>query len=271
MKSSNIKTVGYIFQTTDYDLFSLSKINRDVQENKRLEESIIENGLLNPIKVSENFEIIDGQHRFEICRKLKIPIDFYYAKKGNIKEIIEENSNRNNWKITDYAKSYSVSGDKEYTKLLPFLQENKIPSNAIISIASGNLVGTASEISKKFKRGKFSFLNYEMFKKFYEFTIGLRNDFKIDLNGSIVSALYQLYTRKNFSPDRLIAFLSYTKNVELVNSTRGQSNIIEILVFGYNNRLDEKSPKFIQYSYRGNNKLDKFMILTGETKDWAKK
>lgn len=271
MEKGNFKVIDYIFQTEDYDLFSYVPTNRDVTERKQLEESIIEHGLLVPIKVTKDFEILDGQHRFEGCRKTNTPVKFYFSEKGGITEIIEENSNRSNWAIYDYAKSYAASGNEEYTKLLPFLKEGKVPSNALISIANGYLFGTATVVIKNFKKGKFYFLNYQMFSQFYDFLLRLNKDFKVDLSGTLVNAIYQMYTQKNFSSARLQKFFAKQENVSLINGTRGQSNILENLVLGYNSRLDEASDTYLKNSYRGNNRLDKFIVMTGELKNWAKK
>jgi len=63
--------VGKIFITNDYGKFKKLKGNRTLKKNKSLENSIARSGILVPIEVNEQFEILDGQNRFEIAKKMK--------------------------------------------------------------------------------------------------------------------------------------------------------------------------------------------------------
>ena len=67
-----------IMQTTDYDEFTFFHGNRSIDEKrlKVLMESIKTYGLINPIVVNQKKEIIDGQHRYQSCRNLSIPVRY---------------------------------------------------------------------------------------------------------------------------------------------------------------------------------------------------
>ena len=69
--------------TKNYSMFSHSKWNRLVSEKhvQNLMQGIKKNNQLeiNPIVVNSSWEVIDGQHRLEVAKRLKIPI--YYVKK----------------------------------------------------------------------------------------------------------------------------------------------------------------------------------------------
>ena len=73
-------------QSTNYDEFRTLNANRNVSENhvKQIKAAIETVGNLTevvPIIVNENKEIIDGQHRFEACKELGLPI-FYTDRKS---------------------------------------------------------------------------------------------------------------------------------------------------------------------------------------------
>ena len=65
-------------KTMDYSLVKKLEGHRDVRKKNALVESIKEMDLTmySPIIVSEDFRIIDGQHRFEACKELNLPIYF---------------------------------------------------------------------------------------------------------------------------------------------------------------------------------------------------
>ena len=70
-KKINAKEYGVIYATTDYDKFKFLEGNRKLRLNnlEKMRESMIEEQLVIPICVNENFEIIDGQHRYTICKE----------------------------------------------------------------------------------------------------------------------------------------------------------------------------------------------------------
>ena len=72
------KTDLVIYETNDYEKFKLLGLNRPLTDNHSLEQVIKENNLLkyNAMIVTPDFEVLDGQHRLEICKKLGMPI-FY--------------------------------------------------------------------------------------------------------------------------------------------------------------------------------------------------
>lgn len=120
VKEANAKKHGVAaVQSTDkYDLFKTVDSNREVQETHvtRLMRAIGEKNLLhlNPIIVNGNNEVIDGQHRLEAAKRLKLPI--YYIKDSDIskKDISKLNTNKKNWSMMDYVNFFCIEGVPEY-------------------------------------------------------------------------------------------------------------------------------------------------------------
>lgn len=64
------KQIMAVFTTKDYSKFKHLEGNRNIVKPhlKRLKASMEKNYLFSPILINEKHEIIDGQHRFEVCK-----------------------------------------------------------------------------------------------------------------------------------------------------------------------------------------------------------
>jgi hypothetical protein len=102
-----------IFQSKDYREFTFFEGNRvvDPKRVKILMESIQTHGLLNPIVVTQNKEIIDGQHRFESLRNLEMPVAYHihHVDRDKLLDLVRNiNSVSKNWSNHDIAIAYSM-------------------------------------------------------------------------------------------------------------------------------------------------------------------
>ena len=95
-----------VMKSSDYEKFSILEQNRVVNDKhvNELVVSIQNSGQLTPIIINENFEIIDGQHRFDACRILKIPVMYLISYKTSINEVILMNNTQKSWKLHDYLR-----------------------------------------------------------------------------------------------------------------------------------------------------------------------
>lgn len=66
--------------TKNYDMFEFITANRSINRShvNKLKKSLSEYGFLSsqPITVSNDMKIIDGQHRFIACKEMGIPINY---------------------------------------------------------------------------------------------------------------------------------------------------------------------------------------------------
>ncbi len=102
-----------IFSTKQYENFSFFEGNRVVDPHriKQLMESIKINGLINPLVVSQNLEIIDGQHRYEALKNLQMGIDYHIhnVDRSKLISLVRDiNSVQQNWKNLDIARAYAI-------------------------------------------------------------------------------------------------------------------------------------------------------------------
>jgi hypothetical protein len=167
-----------IQQTTDYKKFKVINGNREIQPGhlKTLVNSISENNLLeyNPIIVTEDFEIIDGQHRLAAAKKLQLPIYFQVGRARGIDDVILLNKSLRPWGILDYLNSYVKRGFTDYRILKDFCYNY----NMSISIAMG-IIGQSrypkwAGLMRDFKDGLFKVTRLDWGVEFANFLSDLR-------------------------------------------------------------------------------------------------
>ena len=161
------KVNSEVMYSQDYDKFSILEQNRVVSDNhvSELVVSIQNSGQLTPIIINEKFEIIDGQHRFDACKILKIPVMYLISYKTSINEVILMNNTQKSWKLHDYLRCFS---DKKwhnheiYQKVDKFMREHNLKLSTCIVLlsegtGSGNSLGNATALQGQglisFKKG----------------------------------------------------------------------------------------------------------------------
>ena len=117
--------------STDYDKFKTIEGNRILNAShiKKLKESIEKKNMLayNPILVSKDFQVIDGQHRLEAARQLQIPIQYMIIPTADLTTIQQLNSNLRSWATEDFVQSYARLGKSDYVRLLKFADDFDFP------------------------------------------------------------------------------------------------------------------------------------------------
>ena len=113
-----------------------------------------------PIVVNEKMEIIDGQHRFEACKRLKFPI--YYIKStlnGKTNDaIITLNANQSAWQLMDYVKNYADRGYADYKLILECMDKYKVTiSCAVAFVSNADTSGSSLIKTGRFKKGATSY------------------------------------------------------------------------------------------------------------------
>lgn len=134
-----------IHTTSDYSQFDFNELNRGVNPSqiRKLKKTIGELGLVQPIIVTADGVIIDGQHRFHACRELGVPIQYIVREAMDIKDVVKLNNASKSWTVMDKVKSYAAQGNEHYIKLLEFHAEcqevhPKISARSAAHIAQGS-------------------------------------------------------------------------------------------------------------------------------------
>ena len=125
-ENTNTSTIS-VSSTTDYGQFKHLPCNRMVNQSNinAITNEIRQRGQQQPIIVNEQYEIIDGQHRLEACKNLKIAVQYIKRKGATIEDVISTNIVGKKWCIEDYIHRFATEGKQDYIDLLEFVQVAK--------------------------------------------------------------------------------------------------------------------------------------------------
>ena len=109
-----------VHTTTDYFLFKPidGNRNKNLLHLNRLKKSMTENYLFTVIIVNEKYEIIDGQHRFECVKELKMPLHYIICNGYGLNEVQILNQNSKTWNADDYLAGYCNLKNENYLCLI---------------------------------------------------------------------------------------------------------------------------------------------------------
>jgi len=191
------QTAYQIHTTTDYSMFRNIDGNRkkNLQHINRLEQSIKERYLFTVITVNEKYEIIDGQHRFEVLSKLGLPINYVVCDGYGLAEVHRMNTNSKNWSADDYMNAYVDLGYKEYIAYKQFKTKYSI-THSVARALLGHRNG--DNIANVFNSGNFKAKSYEIAVQDIK-RIRLIKPYYSGINRrSFIYAMITLFRRKNF-------------------------------------------------------------------------
>lgn len=260
-KDPETQVSGLIFTSTDYDVFNFLTGNRSIDPNnvKKLKESISENGYKKsqPIIVNQDFEIIDGQHRFTACEELKLPIYFTIEREDedSIKLTQNLNKNQKNWGLIDYIKSYADRGYQDYINLLNFIEDRNLNLTTTIVLAWGT---RNAIIRNKIMQGKIHFTSFEenrideIINRLKEIKEKIPNNLDIEkklrnaiLTENFAAVMVKIMREDNYDHNRMLKQIaSNYRSIDLRNrNTMGDS-----LVAIYNKKLKNRADKLPYYA-----------------------
>lgn len=149
-----------ILREENLDKFQKFPGNRPTHKNnvQILKDAIQTNNLLEqqPILINDNWQVLDGQHRLQAAKELKLPIYYTQKSDGNHEDIIILNQNKKNWKTEDFLRLYADGLNiPDYVKLQDFMHLNHLKINQALMIVRGPIKQMFE--FQEFKSGKFKF------------------------------------------------------------------------------------------------------------------
>jgi len=232
-----VKYSNQVHTTTDYYLFKSidGNRNKNLLHINRLKKSMNENYLFTVIIVNENYEIIDGQHRFDVIKELKLPLHYIICQGYGLNEVHILNQNSKTWNADDYLTGYCNLGNKEYIKYREFKETYDIGHNECMTLLTG--ITTKSQVDI-FYTGTFKIKNYNEACKTIEKILLIEPYYTGVKRRSFIYAMLQLFKNPNFEFTEFLQKLKCqpTALVDCVNTSQYVSLIEEI----YNYRRREK-------------------------------
>lgn len=250
-KKMEHKKIAYIYSTKDYNWFSYDVINRNVQDEKakkhirELVEELKKDGQLEPIIVTKDGIVINGQHRLEACKILDIPIHYIIRNVSN-QMIYKAHSTVKKWSMRTYVESHAKDGKKDYQDLLELADEYKVDVNFIAEISSGRN-------NEMIRNGEFKLRKKEKVKTFLEFHRGLRSHVIKSGSQGFINALFSLFSIPTIDLERL-------KEKIIINASEftvvlNKNQCLEKFLQFYNSSLPKNSHKRIDYVYNSSKKI----------------
>lgn len=140
--------------TKNYSIFNDITSNREVDPKhlNKLIKSIRERNLLyaNPILVSKNMAVVDGQHRLEAAKKLELEI-FYIVADVNHRDISKLNSHQKNWRLSDYINFFTINKVPEFIEFSKFAnQHDKFALVSLLCLCNPNNTRSTKDIKDGF-------------------------------------------------------------------------------------------------------------------------
>lgn len=120
-----------------------------------------------PILVDENFNIIDGQHRFVACKELGLEIVYEFSQNKSNEYMRSLNIASSNWELSDYINSYCNEGRETFVNFVNFKNKNKL------TVTNALIIFFENAKPKEIREGK----DMKLYKKMDEL-ISLIDDFK---------------------------------------------------------------------------------------------
>lgn len=226
-----------VFHTKDYEKFKHLEGNRNIVKPhlKRLKASMQKKFLFSPILVNEKHQIIDGQHRLEVCKQLGYPV-YYIVKKGyGLDEIQVLNSNLKNWNVDDYMNGYIELGIEDYNLYKLFRQEFGFDHQSCLSMLMGKdfVRDGGTSVNQEFKNGEFRVLDYKKALQSAEKIKMVGQYYKGNKRRSFVMAMLKCFKNKEYNHSVFMSKISYqsTKLVDCTNEKEYLTLIEEIYNF----------------------------------------
>lgn len=250
-----------VMLTKDYGMFKHIRGNRDLVESniQAISNQLLDRGQQQPIIVNERYEIIDGQHRLEACKRLKMPVQYIKRTGANLDDVISTNIVGKKWTLMDYINRFAAEGKKDYINLQKFIIEAKnfgfAPSTAV-KIAQGSNTNDAFYMYEDgiIRRGR----DQKASKALYHVGDGIkRGNFKMPNEDEAKKRMQQIHEFKDFS---------FYNKVTFVNAII-QCMRIEEMDF---KRLLESARKY-QRRFTNEASTENFVKMFEEVYNWRRK
>ena len=235
-------------QTREYSRFKYKPGNRNLSNNhiKYLKDVITKHGYLEscPIIVNENYEIIDGQHRFEACKQMGLPILYVVQKSVADDLLIDLNITQKKWTTADYVSYYAVEkANPNYIRLAKLMQDTKLDVVTILCLAFNRDIG--GNFLTRVKKGELVLdgTNYHSAKVLYDNIKMLAETLRLKIASRMCRAICVINRQTSFSWSTMLDRASKYRVKAYQCST--QQEWLDMLVNLYNHQCRKLANKLI--------------------------
>jgi len=227
-----------IYFTREYGAFKSILGNRDLSQTKinRIIRDI-DNGLdmlkFCPIIVDKDMNVIDGQHRLFVAKKIKSNIWYVIADKLDLIDIAKINSNTEKWKAKDFLNCYIVQGLKDYEVLEDFVTRHKISVGIGIKLLMSGCITSSRDVTVRvkpaFERGLFKVEHMEYAERLLSVAERF-STFDKHLTRDFLNAIHNLLNAGKANIDDLIRNFNHDSSaLDRCGTTKDYMNALEVI------------------------------------------
>lgn len=215
-KKENIKSDVVIYSTMDYKRFKFIDGNRYVNE-KKVEKLIetINDGLdilkYAPIIVDNEYGIIDGQHRYHVCLKLKRSVYYIIAPPKKITEIAKINSATDKWRMGDYLESYVSVMNRDYMELDQFTEIYNLPLGVAIALLGRGKAADGGHMLERFRNGYFKVNDRDEAHRIANLLMDYKKHTELFKQRQFVKAVNDISLHENYDHEKMMEKLEQSK------------------------------------------------------------
>lgn len=211
-----------VLSTQKYEMFKKHVNNREISKDnlKSLIRSIEAQNMLKyaPIIVDKNYRIIDGQHRFEAAKALKLEIFYQIKEDSDNEDILLLNTTMRKWRSEDFLNFYINNNNEEYIKMFLLQKELGIKASRLISLLMG--CNRGGDEYKKFRAGTYKCPNDEKIKRLKQIIEIIKNLKKLAMQKMMSYKAHIMSTRfevalYEFLANDEIDLMTFCKKFEL--------------------------------------------------------
>ena len=212
MSTQTNLTNKVVHTTTDYFLFKILNGNRTINmaHLHNLRKSIVNNFLFTVIIVNEKYEIIDGQHRFQIIKELKLPLNYIVCEGYGLKEVHSLNQNSRSWDAEDFMNGYADMGIDDYIAYRTFKKKYGIGHQETMTVLGGKSYG---HLKSDFAEGLFKIKSLVEAEKTMQTIFRVEPYYSGFKRRTFVNAMFQLLKNPNFDFEEFIRKLKLQPTV----------------------------------------------------------
>ena len=232
-----------IYYTKDYKQFKFITGNRKLNDTK-IKKIIndIDDGLnmlkYCPIVVTDDMRIIDGQHRFQVCKILKYHVFYVIAKDITLRDIAAINSRTERWKPIDFVNCYFENGNSEYKILKHFIDTYELPVSSALWVLSNGYSGSLSTQDAKhaFECGNYEATHEKEAKEIVEYALKFEL-FSGNRSGAFLKAIAVLMKLAKFDSAKLLS--KYNAASDMLTPQSGHKGYLLKLeeIYNYKNSI----------------------------------
>lgn len=234
-----------VLVTSDYGMFKKIDGNRLVNQLHvdRLAESMKEKQLVTPVIVNENYEIIDGQHRFTACETHGLPVYYIICEGYGLADVHRLNEKSHDWNLKDFLEGYATFATtnpkyQDYVLLKEFIQANKITASMGIFLTKGEQ--NEQDATTSFKNGYYQAVEMDLAQVFLNQLEDFALHFQERYKSAVFMKAFKLFSSSpKYNHENMVKKLEYMSGYLQNRSTKSQ--YLEILSEVYNTRVNERN------------------------------